>query len=116
MNVPQSDTEGAEVNFIVDGDTHFVRTIVYKRDGVAFDTTYWDVEMVVFYPQNCKQILVWNNTNGAITYVGTGEYFIDELIDVAGDEIDKGDYEYYFLMIDPDGIRSKPFKGKFVVK
>jgi len=116
MNVPDSDSSAAVVNFVVNGDTNFKRDIVYKENGIAVDTTYWEGEFVVFYPHNCKEIYNWNTSNGKLAYVATGTYRINELIDVAGDEIDKGDYEYYFLLVDGDGVRLKYLQGKFVVE
>lgn len=116
MNIPQSDSSAAILDFVVNGDTNFKRDIIYKVNGVITDTTYFEGEFVVFYPHNCKEIYNWNTSNGKLQYVATGTYRINELIDVAGDEIDKGTYEYYFLLIDADGVRLKYLQGKFIVK
>ena len=40
----------------------------------------------------------------------------NELIDVENDEINKGDYEYYFKLADASGVVLKYLKGKFLVK
>ena len=116
MNAPDSDSSAAVLNFVVDGDTNFKRTFIYKENGVITDTTYFEGEFVVFYPQNCKQIYVWSTANGKMALTATGTYQINQLIDVAGDEIDKGDYEFYFLLVDGDGVILKYIRGKFVVK
>ena len=116
MNVPDSDSSAAILNFVVNGDTNFKRDIVYKENGVAVDTTYWSGEFVVFYPQNCKKIYVWSTANGKMPLIATGTYQINQLIDVEGDEIDKGDYECYLLFVDGDGVILKYITGKFVVK
>ena len=116
MNVPDSDSSAAIMNFKVNGDTNFKRKLIYKENGVAVDTTYWEGEFVVFYPHNCKEIYNWNTANGKLAYIDVGTYQINELIDVAGDVIDKGAYEYYWLLIDGDGVRLKYLQGMFVVE
>ena len=116
MNIPESDSSAGILNFVVDGDTNFKRTFIYREDGVVIDTTYFEGEFVVFYPQNCKEIYNWNTTNGKLAYTATGTYEINELIDVAGDQIDKGDYECYLLFVDGDGVILKYIRGKFIVR
>ena len=116
MNIEESDSSAAILNFVVDGDTNFKRTITYKDNGIAQDTTYFEAEFVVFYPQTCKKIYIWSTANGKLVYSDTGKYDVNELIDVEGDEIDKGDYECYFLMVDGDGVILKYIRGKFIVK
>ena len=116
MNVPQSDSSAAIVDFVVNGDTTFERTFVIRENDVLQDTTYWEGEFVVFYPDTCKIIYNWNTTNNKLDLISKGTYQISELIDVENDEIDKGDYEYYLLFVDGDGKRLKYTQGKFIVE
>lgn len=116
MNVPQSDSSAAIVDFVVNGDTTFKRTFVIKENGVLQDTTYWEGEFVVFYPDTCKEIYNWNTTNNKLDLISQGTYQISELIDVENDVIDKGDYEYYLLFVDENGKILKYVQGKFIVE
>ncbi|HDY89092.1 MAG TPA: hypothetical protein ENH82_13380 [bacterium] len=116
MNIEESDSSAAILNIAVDGDTTFKRTITYKENDIPVDTTYFEGEFVVFYPQTCKQIYIWSTANGKLVYSDTGKYDINQFIDVADDVIDKGDYEYYFLLKDGDGVILKYLRGKFIIK
>lgn len=110
MNKPSSDSTAALVDFRVDRNTNFIRQIQIVINSVVQDLTYWDAEFVVFYPKTCKIIYNWSLTSGDITVVN--DYFIiNELI---GQE--SGDYEYYFLAVDPNGDTLKYFKGKFIIE
>lgn len=116
MNVPQSDSSAAIADIVVNADTTFKRTFIYKENGVIADTTYFEGEFVVFYPDNCKKIYIWNTTNAKLQLIAKGTYEIEQLIDVEGDVIDKGVYEYYLMFIDGDGVQLKYLQGKFIIE
>jgi hypothetical protein len=111
MNRPESNTAGAIVDFRVDKDTNFKRTIEITVDGTMPDLNYWEAELVVFWPKTCKEIKVWSITSGDLVISGLGTIDWNILI-----EIEAGKYEYYFLVVDDLGDPVKYFKGRFIVE
>jgi hypothetical protein len=117
MNRPESNTAAGIVDFRADKDTEFKYDFAfYDKDPITLvrtlrDLTYWDAELVLFWPETCKIIKRWSLTSGDLVINTPGIISINVLLN-----FEAGKYEYYLLCQDATPKIFKAFKGNFIIE